>query len=262
MSLAHPAYGQLRPVTATAAVLLAANPSPMTLAGTNTWILRVPGHAQCVVVDPGPDEQHSAALAQATGEAVAVTLLTHHHHDHTAGVDRLVERTGTTVRSVDPGWLRGTTAALTDGEVIEAAGLRITAVLTPGHTPDSVSFLLADAMLTGDTIVGSGTTVLDSYATALGDYLASLQRLAELAAERALLPGHGPDQPDAAAVIAYYRQHRQQRLAQVRQALQQLGPDATARQVVEHVYTDVDRRVWPAAESSVQAQLAYLREHP
>ena len=76
---------------------------------------------------------------------------------------------------------------------------------------------------------------------------------------RAVLPGHGPDLGDIEAVAEMYLRHREERLGQVREALRVLGEDATARQIVEHVYTDVDKELWPHAEWSVQAQLNYLR---
>ncbi|WP_305779516.1 MBL fold metallo-hydrolase [Nocardia nova] len=260
MTLTHPAYGQLRPVTGTASVLLADNPNQMTLEGTNTWILRAPDRSDCVVIDPGPkDKAHSEAIARATDGNIALTLITHHHHDHTGGIDRLVKLTGTPVRAMDPKYLSGSSAPLTDGEVIEAAGLRLTVLGTPGHTRDSVSLLLDDALITGDTVLGSGTTVLDSRDDALGDYLDSLELLARHAPGRALLPAHGPDHPQAEPVIGYYIEHRHQRLNQVRAALRELGENATPLQVVAKVYADVDKRLWPAARSSVKAQLAYLR---
>ncbi|MBF6449483.1 MBL fold metallo-hydrolase [Nocardia elegans] len=260
MTLTHPAYGQLRPVTGTASVLLADNPNQMTLEGTNTWILRAPDRSDCVVIDPGPkDKAHSEAIARATDGNIALTLITHHHHDHTGGIDRLVKLTGTPVRAMDPKYLSGSSAPLTDREVVEAAGLRLTVLGTPGHTQDSVSLLLDDALITGDTVLGSGTTVLESRDDALGDYLDSLELLARHAPGRALLPAHGPDHPQAEPVIGYYIEHRHQRLNQVRAALRELGENATPLQVVAKVYADVDKRLWPAARSSVKAQLAYLR---
>ncbi|BCK52578.1 MBL fold metallo-hydrolase [Nocardia wallacei] len=260
MTLTHPAYEQVRPVTPTASVLLANNPNKMTLQGTNTWILRAPGRSDCVVIDPGPKNRaHCDAIARATDGKIALTLITHHHHDHTGGIDRLVKSTGTVVRAHDRRFLRESDTPLTDGEEIEAAGLRITVLATAGHTQDSVSFLLDDAVLTGDTVLGSGTTVLESRDGALGDYLASLDRLAEVASGRALLPAHGPDHAEAKPVIDYYIRHRRERLDQVRQALAELGPEAKPLQIVAKVYADVDKRLWPAARSSVKAQLAYLR---
>ncbi|ORW04040.1 MBL fold metallo-hydrolase [Mycobacterium kyorinense] len=255
--LAHPAYGQLRPVTDSASVLLADNPGLMTLEGTNTWVLRGPRSDEVVIVDPGPDDDEHIARVAAVGR-VALILISHRHGDHTDGIDKLVDATGAPVRSVGSGWLRGLGGHLVDGEVIEAAGLTIRVLATPGHTADSVSFVLDDAVLTADTVLGRGTTVIDKEDGSLADYLESLQRLRGLGPRR-VLPGHGPDLADLAAVATGYLEHREQRLDQVRSALRDLGDDATVRQVVEHVYVDVDEKLWGAAEWSVQAQLDYLR---
>lgn len=256
----HPAYGLLRQVTPTASVLLADNPGKMTLDGTNTWILRAPGSDECVVVDPGPkDRAHLDAVA-ASG-TVVLTLVTHRHADHTGGVKRFHRKSSAPVRAVGEKFLYGDGATLADGEVIEAAGLRIEVLHTPGHTADSVSFVLDDAILTGDTILGRGTTVLDPKDGSLADYLDSLDRLEAVGAEKAVLPGHGPELPDAAEVARAYRAHRRQRLDQVRAALVEIGEDAKPMQVVRHVYSDVDKKLWPAARMSVKTQLAYLREN-
>jgi glyoxylase-like metal-dependent hydrolase (beta-lactamase superfamily II) len=250
--VSHPAYGQLRPVTALASVLLAENPSPMTLEGTNTWVLRAPGVQECVVVDPGEDDEEHLGRVAAHGP-VALVLLTHRHHDHAGGARRFAELTGAPVRALDPSLVLGS-EALGDGEVVAAAGVELRVVGTPGHTSDSLSFLLdgpadATAVLTGDTILGRGTTVIAHPDGALGPYLGSLRRLAELPAGTTVLPGHGSELPDAPAAAATYLAHREQRL----------GQDATPRQVVEVVYADVDRTLWAAAEWSVRAQLDYLR---
>ena len=255
--MTHPAYGTLRPVTESASVMLCHNPGPLTLEGTNTWVLRAPGHREVVIVDPGPDDdEHIGRLAALA--PIAVVLISHRHGDHTDGIDKLVDATGATVRSVGSGFLRGPGGYLRDGEVIEAAGLRIGVLATPGHTADSVSFVLDDAVLTADTVLGRGTTVIDAEDGSLADYLESLRRLGDLGRLR-VLPGHGPDLDDLRAVTDMYLAHREQRLEQVRQALVTLGADATARQVVEQVYADVDQKLWDAAESSVRAQLDYLR---
>ncbi len=253
----HPAYGVLRPVTATASVLLCNNPNIMTLDGTNTWVLCGPGSDESVIVDPGPDDdEHIGRLAE-LGK-IPLVLISHKHEDHTGGIDKIVDLTGAVVRSVGSGFLRGLGGPLTDGEVIDAAGLRITVMATPGHTADSLSFLMDDAVLTADTVLGRGTTVIDDEDGSLTQYLDSLRRLQGLG-RRTVLPGHGPDLDDLQAVTAVYLAHREERLDQVRQALRALGDDATARQVVEHVYTDVDQELWDAAEKSVRAQLDYLR---
>jgi glyoxylase-like metal-dependent hydrolase (beta-lactamase superfamily II) len=253
----HPAYGVLRPVTAAASVLLAENPSEMTLDGTNTWVLRDPSSESCVVVDPGPDDEHHLSRIAACGP-VSTVLLTHGHADHSEGARRFAEMVRAPVYALDPE-LRLGSEGLTDGDVIARSGLEIRVLTTPGHSADSLCFHLGHdspaAVLTGDTVLGRGTTVVDD----LGPYLDSLRRLAELPPGTAVLPGHGPDLADAGEAARTYLAHREQRLAQVRAALDQLGPDATARQVVEVVYADVDRSLWWAAEWSVRTQLDYLR---
>jgi glyoxylase-like metal-dependent hydrolase (beta-lactamase superfamily II) len=257
-------YEQLRQVTPQASVLLQRNPGPMTLDGTNTWLLRVPGVAEAIVVDPGEtDDEHHAALVRAAG-SIALVLVTHRHHDHSQAAPALHDATGAPVRALDPEHCRGA-APLTDGELIDSAGVRVRVLGTPGHTSDSVCFVLESdagvpaAVLTGDTILGRGTTVVAHPDGALGPYLASLHTLHSLGA-LAVLPGHGPELPSLAAVSQEYLTHREERLAQVRESVARLGPDATARQIVEDVYADVDESVWWAAELSVRAQLDYLRD--
>jgi glyoxylase-like metal-dependent hydrolase (beta-lactamase superfamily II) len=252
-------YEELRPVTSRAGVVLADNPSPMTLDGTNTWVLRAPDAPDCIVIDPGEDDDRHLRAVAAHGP-VALVLLTHRHHDHAGGARRFQELTGAPVRALDPSLVLGS-EALADGDVVTAAGVELRVVATPGHTSDSLSFLLTsdNAVLTGDTVLGRGTTVIAHPDGALGPYLESLRRLADLAPGTAVLTGHGPELPDIAASAAAYLAHREERLDQVRSALARLGPQASPRAVVEDVYADVDRALWPAAELSVRAQLDYLR---
>lgn len=256
-AVVHPAPGVLRPVTATASVLLCDNPGPLTLEGTNTWVLRGAGSDEIVVVDPGPDDDDHINRLAGLGR-ISLVLISHRHGDHTDGIDKIVAASGATVRSVGSGFLRGPGGPLVDGEVIHAAGVRITVLATPGHTADSLSFVLDDAVLTADTILGRGTTVIDDEDGSLRDYLESLRRLGGLG-RRIVLPGHGPELEDLQAVVATYLAHRERRLEQVREAVRTLGAEATARHVVEHVYADVDEKLWDAAEMSVRAQLDYLR---
>ncbi len=252
-------YEELRPVTPHAGVVLAANPSPMTLDGTNTWVLRAPGAPACVVIDPGEDDERHLRAVAAHGP-VALVLLTHRHHDHAGGARRFQELTGAPVRALDRSLALGS-EALADGDVVTAAGVELRVVATPGHTSDSLSFLLTvdGAVLTGDTVLGRGTTVIAHPDGTLGPYLESLRRLADLAPGTAVLTGHGPELADVAAAATAYLAHREERLDQVRTALTRLGPQATPRAVVEDVYADVDRALWAAAELSVRAQLHYLR---
>lgn len=258
----HPAYGQRRQVTPYAAVVVARNPGPMTLDGTNTWLL---GDSDAlVVVDPGPDDGEHLQLVMESGRIERV-LLTHRHADHSEGARRLHELSGAPVHAAAPEHRHGNGGDLTDGDVIDTAGLRVTVIATPGHTSDSVSFLLEDAttraVLTGDTILGRGTTVVAHPDGVLADYLISLRRLADVD-DAVVLPGHGPELPSIVAAAEEYLAHRSERLDQIRAALSRFGPVATARQIVEDAYADVDRSVWDAAELSVQAQLDYLRSCP
>ncbi|HEY3736993.1 MAG TPA: MBL fold metallo-hydrolase [Jatrophihabitans sp.] len=255
------AYERLRQVTPLAAVVLAANPGPMTLDGTNTWLLRSPENDRCIVVDPGPrDEAHLQAVLAAAG-TVETILLTHGHPDHSDGAKRLRELTGAPVRALDPAHRLGG-EGLVEGDVVVAAGVEVRVWATPGHSADSLSFLIpADAapaaVLTGDTILGRGTTVVAYPDGRLADYLGSLQRLQALG-DTTVLTGHGPELQQAGEVATYYLKHREERLGQVRAAAETLGVRTSARAVVERVYADVDRVLWPAAELSVKAQLEYL----
>ena len=113
-------------------MVLADNPSGMTLDGTNSWVLRAPGQRGCVVVDPGPDEdRHLDRLAEQG--PVELILLTHHHLDHSEGARAFSERTGAPVRALDPQLCLGA-EGLGAGEALGAAGLDIRVLATPGHT--------------------------------------------------------------------------------------------------------------------------------
>ena len=243
--------------------VLAPNADVMTLDGTNTWVLREPGARRSIVVDPGPEiAEHLDSVASYAGD-VAVVLLTHGHLDHSEAARGFAERMHCGVRALDPQHRLGG-EGLRDGDVVEVDGLEVRVVGTPGHTSDSLSFLLPAeaAVLTGDTVLGRGTTVVAHPDGKLGAYLDSLQRLHALAAEReadAVWPGHGPVITDALAVLDFYLAHRKERLEQVREALRVLGDEASPREVVEHVYVDVDPVLWGAAELSVRAQLEFLR---
>src|SRR6476469_9202185 len=195
----------------------------MTLDGTNTWVLLEPGSTEAVVVDPGQHgEEHLRAVVahvEARGARVALTVVTHGHHDHAEAAPRFADLTGAPTRAVGRGH-----DDLADGDLVTVGGLELRVVATPGHTSDSLSFALpADhALLTGDTVLGRGTSVVAHPDGELAAYLDSLARIAALTGDgdvTAILPGHGPVVPDAAAMVAFYRTHRAERLEQVRAAL-------------------------------------------
>jgi len=229
----------------------------MTLDGTNTYAVRTAG--RWVVVDPGPLEEGHLRRVAALG-AVSLVLLTHRHPDHAAGAARFAALAGG-VPVLDR-------AALPrDGADLGVAGRSVRVLHTPGHTADSVCFLVEDdepVVLTGDTILGRGTTVVAWPDGHLGDYLASLARLQDLAAGLAAgrpgspraLPGHGPVLPSLREAAQAYLEHRSARLQEVRAAL--AAGCTTPEQVVARVYAGVDRSLWPAAEQSVRAQLDHL----
>lgn len=251
-------------MTERAALVLAPNPSPYTLEGTNTWVLREPGSAAAVVVDPGPlHEGHLAAVVaqvEQQGARVVQILLTHGHQDHSESAARFAELTGAPVRALDPAHRLGP-QGLADGDVVAVGGLELRVIGTPGHSGDSLSFLLpADrAMLTGDTVLGRGTTLVAYPDGTLADYMDSLERLRDSALRHeydTVLPGHGPVIGNALGVLEFYLAHRRERLAQVEAAL--AAGDGSAAEVVRRVYADVDPVLWPAAELSVRAQLHYL----
>ncbi len=262
--------------TARARCVLAPNPGPMTLNGTNTWLIAEPGSAVAMVVDPGPDDEAHLGrvrdLAAGAGQRISRILLTHGHPDHSAGAARLAALTGAPVRAADPALRRGpgersarersgaADGGLGPGDVLTEAGCELRVVPSPGHTADSVCLLLpADgALLTGDTVLGRGTTVIAEDGS-LADYLATLDRLRALADEQqlaALLPGHGPLLADPAGVLDFYISHRRERLAEIRAAL--AAGDRAGEEIVARVYADVDRSLWPFARWSVRAQLDYL----
>ncbi|HEU0287429.1 MAG TPA: MBL fold metallo-hydrolase [Nocardioidaceae bacterium] len=247
-------------MTNRARCVLAPNAGPMTLDGTNTWVLREPDARRSIVIDPGPlDDGHLAAIHEAA-DPVGVVLLTHRHLDHSEGARAFAEAAGCGVRALDPAFRLGS-EGLGEGDVVEVDGLELRVVATPGHSSDSLSFVLPaeSTVLTGDTVLGRGTTVVAHPDGELGAYLGSLRRLRDLAESAEVTrvwPGHGPLIDDALAVIEGYLAHRAERLEQVREAV--TAGATSPRAVVERVYADVDPVLWPAAELSVRAQLEYL----
>jgi glyoxylase-like metal-dependent hydrolase (beta-lactamase superfamily II) len=239
--------------------VLAPNPSPLTLEGTNTFVVGEPGASTAVVIDPGPDDEgHAAAVVRACGgRGVDLVLLTHTHVDHAEGARAFAGRVGAPLAALAPGWASPGAPDLAAGDPVVTAGLELRPLPTPGHAADHCCFELAAdrAVFTGDHVLGRGTTVVEWPGGDMSAYLASLELLAELRPER-LYPGHGPLVPDAVARVGGYLAHRLDREAQVLAAL--AAGDRTPAEVVARVYAAVDPALHPAAELSVRAHLAKL----
>jgi glyoxylase-like metal-dependent hydrolase (beta-lactamase superfamily II) len=260
-----PAFGQLPHVVRLDELttrVLAANPSPMTLDGTNTYLLGSPGHGGLVLVDPGPDdaahlEAVEAAAADRDAQIVAV-LVTHHHHDHAEAAQPWAGRFGVEVLASTRAVAGPDGRLVEHGQRLTLAGLDLEVVATPGHTRDHLAFRApTGALLSGDHVLGRGTSVVPHPEGDLLAYLDSLRRVRDLGPD-ALYPGHGPElTEDPGAVLAYYQEHRAFRERQILAVLGE-GP-ATPRQLVERIYTEVDPQLWPAAEASTRATLAALR---
>ena len=250
--------------------VLAPNPGPMTLDGTNSLVARDPGSPRTIVVDPGPADAAHLGRIRELGDPELI-LLTHHHLDHTEAAAEFAAATGAPVRAFDEGLCIGA-PPLRDGELIEAAGVSLRVLATPGHTADSVSFHLPDdaaldgadaghgSVLTGDTILGRGTTVILPPEGSLADYFSTLDAL-EAIGPALVLPAHGPRLPDLTAIVAEYRGHRRTRLGEVAAAIERMratGQEVTVAAVTDAVYADVPANVRFAAEATVRAQLDYL----
>lgn len=247
-----------RVVSGEVTCILAPNPSPMTLDGTNSWIIGSPG-GDVIAIDPGPDDEGHLARIVEAGRVTQI-LLTHGHPDHAEGARRLHDLTAAPVRALDPAQRLGG-EGLAEGDVVAVSDTEVHVIVTPGHTADCVSFYLPRdaAILTGDTVLGRGTTVVAWPDGDLAAYLESLRLLrehAERSGSRTILPGHGPALHDPVGVLDAYLAHRQARLDHVRQAL--AAGARTPDEVVDAVYDDIPDSVRWAALLSTRAQLAYL----
>lgn len=252
--------GSLEQLDEITTVVLAPNPSPMTLDGTNTYLLGAAGKGEVVVVDPGPDilEHRTAVEAAAAGRGAVITavVLTHHHADH-AQAAGWARSWGVPAFTFAPHLVDAPAMAIDDSVALQRAGITITTVHTPGHSSDHLCLQVAEtgAVLTGDHVLGRGTTVVAWPDGDMGAYMASLRRLATLGAT-VLYPGHGPALSQPAEVIAHYLTHREEREGQVVAAL--AAGDQTPAAIVARVYADVDPALHPAAERSVRAHLDKL----
>lgn len=224
--------------------IVAPNASPMTLDGTNTYLVGSPGSGLCVVIDPGPIdgihlERIETELIRMDAE-VAVVLVTHHHVDHAGAARSWASRWGCRVAA------ESAQVAGSDGIVLGGVGrnLRIGAinlevVPTPGHCADHVAFRLeSGSLFSGDHVLGRGTTVLMWPDGDLIAYIESLRTTLNLGSE-SLYPGHGPElvgeEPNA--VIRYYIDHRTYRESQIIDVL--LAGPASVERIVRAIYIEL-----------------------
>jgi glyoxylase-like metal-dependent hydrolase (beta-lactamase superfamily II) len=241
--------------------VLAPNPSPMTLDGTNTYVVGAPGRGEVLVVDPGPDDPaHLARVREVLADrsaAVRAVVVTHHHVDHAEAALAWADTFGCTVIAAARAVAGPRGLTVGDGEPVALEGLEVRVIATPGHTRDHVALRLGTgAVLTGDHVLGRGTSVVTHPDGDLAAYLESNRRLLDLGPD-ALFPGHGPAlTEDPSAVLVYYGEHREFRRRQILAALAE-GP-ASPADLVARIYADVDRALWPAAESSTRAALEVL----
>jgi glyoxylase-like metal-dependent hydrolase (beta-lactamase superfamily II) len=212
--------------------IVAPNPGPMTLQGTNTYVVR---NDPAYVIDPGPPDEGHLAAVRAEAErrgGIRGVYLTHSHADHAAGVQPLGA------------------PLLTD----ESDG-PFQIVPTPGHAPDHVCLLLDGAGFTGDLILGEGSSYVPPDGGSLAAYLDSLRRIGELDLEL-LCPGHGPWVTDPGAKIAEYIDHRLDRERKLVAALDR-GERSRAR-LLDAAWDDVPAELRPAAAQVMQAHLEKL----
>lgn len=227
-------------------LLRAENPSPMTLAGTDSWVVGVGGESW--VVDPGPDDaDHLAALAadaRELGEPGGVAL-THDHLDHSEGVETLRDLLGGV-----PVVKRGTEKEVSSPLV---------ATYTPGHAADHLIFHIGDppdrVLFSGDLILGQSSTIVPPGGGTLIAYLESLRVVLELEPAM-ILPGHGEPILDPAAAVAAQIEHREKRERDLRAALADGVYDREA--LLDRVWSDVGPELRIAAHVTMQTNLEKL----
>lgn len=258
--------------------LRADNPSSMTYVGTNTWIVANPEKVQgedtqCVVIDPSPEGDQTQRILDTCAEMgvkVGAIFLTHDHHDHTAGARELADKTGAPIYG--PKEEMGADAPcgpfkvdhlLQEGLLYPFEGAPIFEVYKlPGHSSDSMGLLLSEEqlMFVGDVVFRHGPTVVFYPDGHLGDYLASLdllEDLVKLGKVRIFCPGHGYPVTDPMRALEATREHRLERLDQVKEALAS-GVSRDADALFDAVYEGVDESLRWASLRSIEAQLVYL----
>jgi glyoxylase-like metal-dependent hydrolase (beta-lactamase superfamily II) len=231
--------------------VLAPNPGPFTLDGTNTWVL---GSEPSLVIDPGPALDDHVEAVRREAEPIGSILLTHLHDDHSGAAQALAARSGAPVMAFRP---REGERQVRDRQVIEGGGVRIRAIHAPGHTPDHLVFhdSGSGALFTGDAVLGRGTSVISPPEGDMAAYMRSLAAMRRLDA-RVIYPGHGPAAWAGKSKIEEYIEHRNEREGQVLEALGK-GP-RTPAELVPGIYQEYPRELHEAAAGSVLAHLIKL----
>ena len=228
--------------------IVAPNAGLLTGAGSNTYLV---GVDEIVVVDPGPDvASHVDAIVGCGGDRIRWIVLTHSHEDHAGGAGALAEQTGAEILAF---------GNMEDGFELEATEFRVQALHTPGHTSDSLCFLLEEErmLFTGDTVIDGSTVVIAPPDGDMAAYLASLDRLSSRRLRlRTIAPGHGHLIDTPAARLAEYTSHRLEREASILAALE--AGAVTVDQLVDAVYVDLNPGLRPAAAQTVHAHLIKL----
>ena len=233
--------------------VLAPNPGPFTGPGTNTWV--VGDDREVAVIDPGPvDDSHAdAILGVVADRSVVGVLVTHTHIDHAPLANPLAGDLAVPALGHAPGPEFEPDIRLVDGAILDLAGEALEVLHTPGHADDHLCFRIGRVLFTGDHIMGGSSVMVED----LGPYLRSLERLRDHEWDR-MYPGHGPEIDDPGPVIDWYIAHRLQREREIVDAVG--AGAATAGEVVERVYADVDSSLHPLALRSVGAHLRKLDE--
>jgi glyoxylase-like metal-dependent hydrolase (beta-lactamase superfamily II) len=234
--------------------ILANNPGPFTGPGTNTWLLD-DGAGTSVIIDPGPiDDTHlERVLERLRGRQAIAVVVTHTHPDHAPLANPLARELQVPAYGHSPGPGFDPDLLLADGSSLDVGKVRLVVIHTPGHADDHLCFRVGDVLFTGDHIMGGSSVMVED----MGRYLDSLTRLRGTGLRR-LHPGHGDDMDDPDQVIDWYLAHRRQRHDQIFEAI--VAGARSASEVLELVYADVDRSLYPLAARSVEAHLTLLRD--
>jgi len=267
-------YGHAEPQSKLVSRITADNPGPFTYTGTGVYMI---GTNDVAIIDPGPiTPAHTKALDKALiGKTLTHILLTHHHADHSPMAKPLAAKYGSKIYGCppidgsvdgsgvqmdagdDPGFAPD--VIIKDGDIFTGSDWTLETVHTPGHTSNHMCFALAEenTLFSGDHIMGWATSVVIPPGGHMGDYLASLRKIKANNYD-IIRPTHGPAITEVKPFVTAYIDHRLEREEQVYGALK--SGHSVVMDIVTHIYTDIDKRLYPAAAMSVLSHLIHLCE--